>query len=59
MTDKPTYKEITEKIQNLECQKKQADNLLYESEEKCKTLFGNMAQGAFFQRAEGHWGRIK
>jgi len=64
MTDKPTYKEIAEKVHELECQKKhahhkdistrkQADNLLSESEEKYKTLFENMAQGAFFQRADG------
>jgi two-component system cell cycle sensor histidine kinase/response regulator CckA len=64
MSDKPTYEEIEKKVHERECQKeqarhedtptrKEARNVLYVSEEKYKTLFDNMAQGAFYQRADG------
>jgi PAS domain S-box-containing protein len=61
---KPTYEELEQKIRELERQKrtpwqkdvefcKQADIVLAESEAKYKTLFENMAQGAFYQRSDG------
>jgi PAS domain-containing protein len=61
---KPTYEELEQKIRELEnqkttsCQKdaeprKQMDIVLAESEAKYKTLFENMAQGAFYQRSDG------
>lgn len=61
---KPTYEELEQKIHELEDQKnassqkdtrtrKQADYALAESEERYKTLFENMVQGAFYQRSDG------
>jgi len=61
---KPTYKELEQKIHELESREKtssqkdveicrQADIVLAESEAKYKTLFENMAQGAFYQRSDG------
>ncbi len=61
---KPTYKELEQKIRELESQKKttykkdvelhqQTDIVLTESESKYQTLFENMAQGAFYQRSDG------
>ncbi|GAB6193301.1 PAS domain-containing sensor histidine kinase [Desulfocastanea catecholica] len=61
---KPTYEELEQKIRELEAQKrtsnqkdvelrKQADIDLAESEAKYKSLFENMAQGAFYQRSDG------
>jgi PAS domain-containing protein len=61
---KPTYEELEQKIHKLEGQKKtssqkdvrirnQADYVLAENEEKYKTLFENMVQGAFYQCSGG------
>ncbi len=63
MPRKATYGEIQEKVKD-RCQKEQASqkdvetrrqaaDVLSESEEKYKTLFENMAQGVFYQRADG------
>jgi PAS domain S-box-containing protein len=61
---KPTYEELEQKIRELESQKntsfqedvdlrKQADIVLAEREAKYKSLFENMAQGAFCQISDG------
>jgi len=61
---KPTYEELEQKIRELESQKttsyrkdvelrRQADIVLAESEAKYKSLFENMAQGAFYQSSDG------
>ena len=63
MPDKPTYEQLAEKVQELERQLQEKNGLatdhsaqeqaLKTSEKKYKTLFDNMAQGAYFRNAEG------
>ncbi len=51
MDKKSTYEELEREIEALK--KTVSDNDYMESEEKYRLLFENMAQGAFYQRADG------